>query len=348
MIPGPVWLDALTPKQARFAACLHLHLSSRGVETLVTCRSHECTADTLALHGVAPIVVGMYGGASLQGKLLADIERMRLLVNLVHERKPAALVSYPNPSASRVAFGLGLKYIAVSDTPHSLAASRLSLPLCDVLIAPSAISPEKFRGLLPAGTPVVTYEGVDEAMWVRDLKPNPEELRRMGLRAEEYVVVRPEEHQAAYYTWGEGGWIGIAEALRGRGLDVLVLPRYPEQRMEALRRGFRVPEGCVDGLSLAYYARAVVTGGGTMSREAALMGTPAFYTFPLELDVNKFLADVGFPLVHWRGGWDELAERISGLDAGEKLEYRARARTLLKRLETPEAKIMEALEKLFT
>jgi hypothetical protein len=39
-----VWLDALTPKQGRLAACLHRSLRRAGYETLVTCREHECTA----------------------------------------------------------------------------------------------------------------------------------------------------------------------------------------------------------------------------------------------------------------------------------------------------------------
>jgi predicted glycosyltransferase len=65
-------------------------------------------------------------------------------------------------------------------------------------------------------------------------------------------------------------------------VHAVVLPRTAEQR-EAIRGfGFpslHVPEHAVDAQSLVALADFVVSAGGTMNREAAALGTPAYTTF---------------------------------------------------------------------
>jgi len=338
-----VWLDALTPKQGRLAACLALALRDRGLSTLVTCREHECTRATIEMYGLEPLVVGAYGGGTRLGKLLADAERVRELARIASGEGVGALVAYPNPSAARVAFGLGIPYVALNDTPHAEAANRLALPLASALVASEALRGEFDRFLLP-GTRVLYYRGVDEALWVKIFRPRGVAHRGLGLRERGYVVVRPEEYKAAYYEWGGWGWLELCEGLKRRGLGVVVLPRYEEQRAEALRRGYIVPAGCVDGLDLMYHALAVVTGGGTMAREAALLGVPSFYTFPLELKVSAYVERMGFPLRQWKGGAGELAEAVASIEAGEVEESVKKAGELLERLETPVPRVLEALQ----
>jgi uncharacterized protein len=61
-----------------------------------------------------------------------------------------------------------------------------------------------------------------------------------------------------------------------------VIPRTERQRDEALARreaSIVVPEGAVDAQSLIAFADLVVGAGGTMNREAAALGTPAFTIF---------------------------------------------------------------------
>ena len=41
-----------------------------------------------------------------------------------------------------------------------------------------------------------------------------------------------------------------------------------------------------------------MTGGGTMGREGALLGTPTIYSFPMELEVSTFTKESGFPIYH--------------------------------------------------
>ncbi len=59
-------------------------------------------------------------------------------------------------------------------------------------------------------------------------------------------------------------------------------------------RGVVIPATPVDGPSLVYAADLVVSAGGTMNREAALLGTPTWTTFAGELGaVDRMLIDTG-------------------------------------------------------
>jgi uncharacterized protein len=67
--------------------------------------------------------------------------------------------------------------------------------------------------------------------------------------------------------------------------QVIVLPRTREQG-ETLKNSygmrsppFRVSDQAVDALSLMAHSDAVLSGGGTMTREAAILGTPAYSLF---------------------------------------------------------------------
>jgi predicted glycosyltransferase len=78
-------------------------------------------------------------------------------------------------------------------------------------------------------------------------------------------------------------------------VQVVLLPRTPEQATAfASTKGIVIPEKPVDGPSLVYLADLVISAGGTMNREAALLGTPTWTTFAGTLGaVDRALVDRG-------------------------------------------------------
>ena len=75
----------------------------------------------------------------------------------------------------------------------------------------------------------------------------------------------------------------------------MLLPRTPEQAPEFRGApGVIIPAKPVDGPSLVYAADLVVSAGGTMNREAALLGVPTWTTFAGELGgVDRMLIETG-------------------------------------------------------
>jgi len=55
-----------------------------------------------------------------------------------------------------------------------------------------------------------------------------------------------------------------------------------------------VPQQIVDGLDLIWYSDLVISGGGTMNREAAALGVPVYSIFRGKIGaVDRHLADTG-------------------------------------------------------
>jgi len=55
-----------------------------------------------------------------------------------------------------------------------------------------------------------------------------------------------------------------------------------------------VPDHAVDGLNLIWYSDLVISGGGTMNREAAALGVPVYSIFRGKIGaVDRYLADTG-------------------------------------------------------
>ncbi|MEB3757361.1 MAG: DUF354 domain-containing protein [Desulfurococcales archaeon] len=338
-----IWVDVRTPKQALIAATIYQELVREGFDVLVTARKYDYTISNLERNNVKPIIVGGYGD-SLKEKLVVELERALELVDIVERENPCLLLSYPSPSAARVAFGLGLKHIALCDTPHAFAANRLDFPLADVAVFSSFIADEMIWSVLEKFTSIATYRGVDELLWIKKIEPNPSVLASLGLKENEYVVIRPEEYKAHYYPAEKPMVLRLIDTVLKAGYTPVVLPRYKDQ-LDMLSSNDRVviPAEAVDGPSLERFAALVVTGGGTMAREAALLGTPGVTLFPRPMKQDVVLRSMGFPIYNLKK--EEALEFIEKV-LEEPDKYRVDTRGLLEALESPMPVILEWVSRL--
>ncbi len=102
-----------------------------------------------------------------------------------------------------------------------------------------------------------------------------------------------------------------------------------------------LPVNSVGTLSLLWHSRLLVTGGGTLSREAALLGVPAITFFPRLLEVNEFLSKLGFP-VHWVSNPDRIRELALKLFDQPRID----TSDLICQLESPEIGLERALKRI--
>ena len=288
MRTGPrVLFDVLTPKQARIAAALR----DAGLDLYATCRRHMHVEEMLQMLGVPHHCFGGYG-KTLREKLMESTMRQLKLIEVV--KGFDAVVTFPSPEATRVAFGLGKPLVVLYDTPHADAINRLAMPLATLVIVPEATPPHMYARYCPRRIEAVP--GLFEAMWTSRHTPKPVH-RELGLRERGYVVIRRHERYATYSQWRlEEIEERIVRAVKELGLDPVVVPRYEEDVEWGERLGATVIRKAVDFLDLAAYAAAVITGGGTMAVEAALIGTPAATYFPGEYPQVDYLAARGAPI----------------------------------------------------
>ena len=103
------------------------------------------------------------------------------------------------------------------------------------------------------------------------------------------VTVRPPATEAHYHNpESEVLFQHVMDrALRSPGTRIVLLPRNQRQEAEIRNNAPHwfessrvvIPTQVVDGLNLLWHSDLVVSGGGTMNREAAAMGLPVYSIF---------------------------------------------------------------------
>lgn len=350
-----VWFDALTSKQILIAASLKRFLQPHGYEVLITARRYDAIEGIINTLGIEATIVGGYGGNAYE-KLREEVLRMGFLLDLISKRIDdlVAGISYPNPLEARIVYGLGRPLAILSDTPHSIHAHRLTVPLASFLIHSWCIDSNEWSQYLLPHTRLISYRGVDELSWILYLNEihDVRHIKTLGLAEREYVVLRPEESKASYYTWGERWdlWIKISEDLVRRGYKAVILPRYDDQRtyIEKKLRSHIERERIVIppaersiGPALAKHSLAVITGGGTMAREAALHGVPGVSLFPLELSIDRCLSSMGFPIKR-ASSFEEALEAVSFAEKHIDQLVR-RVQEAIRNMEPPQKPVLEIL-----
>ncbi len=342
----------LTPKQAKLFAFISRELEKHSYSTIITARDYDYTVATLRIYGANIFrVVGGYGDSPRE-KVAEDGRRIVELAETLPEF--VAAIAYPNPVAARIAFGLGKPFIALTDSPHSVVASRLSLPLARAVVIPECVPINEMKKFLLPDTIVATYRGVDEVEWIKqmELPPSAKVIEELGLEPYRYIVARPPEIKAAYYKHGEEVMSLFVECLRiavSRGLRVVYMPRYRnDPLLDIITKTVNaivLPRDLgADTGPLLYYALAVVTGGATLAREAALMGTLGISLFPEKVFVDEFVLSLGLPLYHVRSSKD--FEKLLNDAGSDPDRFRSIARSVLDELEKPSDKLLEVLKEL--
>jgi hypothetical protein len=123
-----------------------------------------------------------------------------------------------------------------------------------------------------------------EEYYLAGFEPDTSVLDAVGVNRDRVLaIVRTPPDVALYHRHGNPLF---GDLLRRLGSDpavhAVVLPRTAEQRSELAALdlpSIRIPEHAVDAQSLVALADLVISAGGTMNREAAALGVPAFTTF---------------------------------------------------------------------
>jgi predicted glycosyltransferase len=152
---------------------------------------------------------------------------------------------------------------------------------------------------------ILKYPGIKEDVYAATFQPSPGLRSRLGLKDHELVVtVRPPATEAHYHNpESEQLLASVLERIaREPAARAVLLPRTSKQadnlrvqwpELFACRKVF-IPDNAVDGLELIWTSDLVVSGGGTMNREAAALGVPVYSIFRGKIGaVDRYLADVG-------------------------------------------------------
>jgi predicted glycosyltransferase len=297
-----VWIDIDNPPQVQYLSPFKEAFERAGADVLVTARDLAITHELLRGRGVEFHAVGKGFGGSKAAKGVGTIRRARLLARVVSgNRRPDLLIAGSRASqlAARVK---RIPIFGFCDYEYSeLTTARFTRCF---IFHPDVIDQSTFTSkglrkdrLLPfAGIKEdISFSGVD-----LDAAP-PHSFPQLPDHELPRVLFRPPSESTHYYKGESKGLaMSLIERLAGRP-DVVVVfsPRYPQQTAAYLDpfqwacEPVRLTEA-VPFVSLMKAVDAVVSSGGTMLREAAYLGIPAYSILRSEIgQVDRHLESIG-------------------------------------------------------
>jgi uncharacterized protein len=279
-----VWIDMTNVAHPIVLRPLVDLLEREGHEVEITARPLSHTLELLDAWGHAYVPIGRYGGASKAGKARAAVDRIARLARFARGRRFDYALAHASVDLPPVCRILGIPNTTMFDYEWATLQHHVICRLATRVLVPEAIPPERLRRYGAKPPKLVRFPGLKEEYYLADFEPDRSVLEKLGVPAGEPVcVVRTPPSYALYLGGSENELLPpLLRRLERQGCWTVVLTRTAEQRaaLNSLRLERTIaPEHAQDGRSLVALADALVSAGGTMNREAAVLGTPVWSIF---------------------------------------------------------------------
>jgi predicted glycosyltransferase len=279
-----VWIDLDNSPHVPFFAPIIEELKKRGVAVTLTARDAYQVRELLSFYKMNCEVIGGHAGKNKALKVLVNCKRALQLLPTAARTRPDLGLSHGSRAQVLVCKALGIPTTVMDDYEFSTRTGFLEP---DWTVMPEVIP----DGVMSQHDErVKRYPGLKEDVYVPRFLPDPGIFRELGISGDPLIATLRPPADEAHYHHPESDQL-FAEVVRFLGSQPEVLTvTLPRNRRQAsrlrvqwaglLRAGrMIIPERTLDGLNLLWFSDLAVSGGGTMNREAAALGVPAYSVF---------------------------------------------------------------------
>jgi hypothetical protein len=279
-----VWIDLSNSPHPLLFAPVSRRLREQGHMVEITARDNAQTVELARERWSTVDVVGGESPGGRAAKLATIALRVRDLRRWAATVCPDVALSHNSYAQIVAARTGGIPSVTAMDFEHQ-PVNHLAFRLASKVILPELLPADTIRRQGAVTSKIVRYPGFKEELYIGDFDPDPAILDKVGIttRPEVVVVVRTPPSRAVYHPSENPVFERMLRTVCSQGSVVcVVLTRHPEQiaAIESLRlANCLIPREAIDSRSLIYEADALIGAGGTMTREAALMGIPTWTMF---------------------------------------------------------------------
>jgi uncharacterized protein len=297
--PQKIWVDLDNSPHVPFFRPIIDELQKRGFSVFVTARDAYQVRELLNYYQISCPVVGGHYGKSRFLKGLGTFWRALLLTPIVGKERPVLAISHGSRACLLTATLLRIPNITLTDYEF---VAKVPTVRPTWMMVPSVISDEN---LSLHGLRVMTYPGIKEDVYLSRFQPDQSLRKRLGIPVDDVLItVRPPATEAHYHNPESEKLLAVAlhRIVDSPGTRAILLPRNKKQEAELrsthaelLASGkILIPQQVEDGLNVIWNSDLVISGGGTMNREAAALGVPVYSIFRGKIGaVDRYLADQG-------------------------------------------------------
>lgn len=295
-----IWIDLDNSPHIPFFSPIIKELEARGGDVMLTARDAYQVTELVDLFGLDCYRVGKHYGKNKFLKVFGVLDRALRLVPLLLREKPDLALSHGSRAQMLAAYLLRIPCIVIMDyefAHQGLLWVNPTWVICPEVIPDEAVKLSKDH--------ILRYRGIKEDVYVPCFKSDPATRAKLGLTDADLVVtIRPPATEAHYHRpESDVLFRGVIDYLAEQpNVRMVVLPRNSRQdaflretwpQLIAAKKVI-IPEQVLDGMNLIWHSDLVVSGGGTMNREAAALGVPVYSIFRSQIGkVDQYLTDTG-------------------------------------------------------
>lgn len=275
-----IWLDIANAPHATLFAPVADELVARGHSVVATTWDRGQTASLALATWPDARTVGTGYRRPLLGKATAIWSRARALARAVADERVDVAISHNSYAQILAARMLRVRAVTAMDYEHQ-PANHLAFRLAHRVLLPEVIPLTAMRRYGLTRQKAVPYPGLKEDVALSCFRPDPAFRHKLDWPDDRPVVVmRPAAEGALYHRKRNQLFDDLVASVQRAGAAVVLSPRTASQaRRYEGRPGVSVLTSPVSGPDLLHHADAVVGAGGTMTREAAVLGTPSYSAF---------------------------------------------------------------------
>jgi predicted glycosyltransferase len=296
-----IWIDFDNSPHVPVLLPIANELRKRGYSLYLTARDVAQTVDLLRMAGKEFALIDKAFPKGRIKKLYFTIKRACALFFHLKGIKPDCALNHSSRSAILAAWLKKIPCLVMYD--YEYVDSFFQNYFATRVLMPEAVnnSVAKKAGIRISN--LNHYPGLKEQIYLHDFCPRNDFLGKLHIDAKRIIVtIRPLGTGHYCNKAAEPILIAVMELLakEKERLFVIALPRDQQEKAEYDKKlssrglSYLIPKHALPGTDLVYHSDLVITGSGTMAREAAVLGVPAYSIFSGPKGaVDSYLESIG-------------------------------------------------------
>lgn len=286
-----IWIDLANAPHVPFFTPIIEDFQKSGHQVVITARDFNHTPALCELAGLSFTTLGSHGGRKNWQKVMNIPSRVHQLMKFARKLKPDLALSHNSYTQTIAGRLLGCRVVTLMDY-EGQPANHLAFRMAHRIIVPESFPDGPLRRFGAGKKKVKKYEGFKEQVYLAGFEEDSQFLDKLlqdgtipgtwKKNKDLLITVRSPATMSAYHNFENP----IFEYLLQKMSTIddsctLVLCRSESQRDYYRGRfpSLQFPVNPIPGKDLVYYSDYLLSAGGTMNREAAILGTSVYTLF---------------------------------------------------------------------
>jgi len=295
-----IWFDLDNSPHVPLFRPIFKELDKRKIEYCITAREFAQTKELLDFWKVKHSLIGKHAGKNKLNKVVNLLHRGSKLRKYAKNKSINLGISHGSRTQLLATRSLGINSLLMFD--YEYTESKIFNNFSNYLLAPVFIPDTRLKEAGFRLNKLIRYNGFKEELYISDFQPDLNFRKSLGISETTVLVtIRPPSLVGNYHdSRSEQLLISLIDYLR-RHDDIFVLivnrtdveKKFLQDKIQGMDK-IQFLSHPVDGLQLLYASDFVFSGGGTMNRESALLGTKTFSFFTGKKPyLDEYLRDIG-------------------------------------------------------